>query len=237
MHPDTLYTPVFVTVHGADAATFLSGQCTQDVTGMREGERRLAAFCTPKGRAIAVAHIERRGAALRMETEDAVVETLLATLRRYVLRAKVAFEPEPGPAAPLALGAHLARVEAGQARVSAATSGEFVPQMLNLDLLGGIDFNKGCYTGQEIVARTHNLGTIKRRMLPFALDAADAAAPGMRVVDARGETVGQVADAAGERILAVVRLARLAEDLRVAETGARCIERLPLPYVVPELAG
>jgi tRNA-modifying protein YgfZ len=48
--------------------------------------------------------------------------------------------------------------------VSKTTSEEFIPQMLNLDKLGGISFNKGCYTGQEIVARTHYLGKAKREM-------------------------------------------------------------------------
>jgi tRNA-modifying protein YgfZ len=48
--------------------------------------------------------------------------------------------------------------------VTTATSEEFIPQMLNLDKLGGISFNKGCYTGQEIVARTHYLGKVKREM-------------------------------------------------------------------------
>jgi tRNA-modifying protein YgfZ len=48
--------------------------------------------------------------------------------------------------------------------VTSATSEEFIPQMLNLDKLGGISFNKGCYTGQEIVARTHYLGKAKREM-------------------------------------------------------------------------
>ncbi|HEY8038028.1 MAG TPA: folate-binding protein [Methylobacter sp.] len=59
--------------------------------------------------------------------------------------------------------------------VSAETSEEFIPQMLNLDKLGGISFNKGCYTGQEIVARTHYLGKAKREM--FLAEGADIMPP------------------------------------------------------------
>jgi folate-binding protein YgfZ len=58
----------------------------------------------------------------------------------------------------------LADIRAGLPQVYAATSGEFVAQMLNLDELDGISFNKGCYTGQEIIARTHYLGRVKRRL-------------------------------------------------------------------------
>ena len=59
--------------------------------------------------------------------------------------------------------------------LTVATSEEFIPQMLNLDMLGGISFNKGCYTGQEIVARTHYLGKAKRQM--FLAECATLVAP------------------------------------------------------------
>jgi folate-binding protein YgfZ len=58
-------------------------------------------------------------------------------------------------------------VAAGQPQVYAATSEEFVAQMLNLDVLGGIAFDKGCYTGQEVIARAHYRGRVKRRMQRF----------------------------------------------------------------------
>ena len=53
---------------------------------------------------------------------------------------------------------------AGLPQVYAATSETFVAQMLNLDLLGAIAFDKGCYTGQEVIARAHYRGRVKRRM-------------------------------------------------------------------------
>jgi tRNA-modifying protein YgfZ len=58
-------------------------------------------------------------------------------------------------------------IAAGVAQVYAATSEEFVAQMLNLDALGGISFEKGCYTGQEVIARAHYRGRVKRRMQRF----------------------------------------------------------------------
>jgi tRNA-modifying protein YgfZ len=63
----------------------------------------------------------------------------------------------------------LADIQAGLPQVYAATSEAFVAQMLNLDLLDGISFTKGCYTGQEIVARTQHLGRIKRRLFHLSL--------------------------------------------------------------------
>jgi folate-binding protein YgfZ len=63
----------------------------------------------------------------------------------------------------------LADIRAGLPQIYAATSEMFVAQMLNLDLLDGISFTKGCYTGQEIIARTQHLGRIKRRTLRLGL--------------------------------------------------------------------
>lgn len=59
---------------------------------------------------------------------------------------------------------HLAMIRAGLPLVTAATQEEFVAQMLNFELIGGVSFHKGCYPGQEIVARTQYLGKLKKRM-------------------------------------------------------------------------
>ena len=63
------------------------------------------------------------------------------------------------------------------------TSEEFIPQMLNLDQLGGISFNKGCYTGQEIVARTHYLGKAKRALFLAECDTQSTPAPNSTIFD------------------------------------------------------
>jgi folate-binding protein YgfZ len=70
-------------------------------------------------------------------------------------------------------------VQSGVARVVAATAEQFVPQMVNLELVGGVNFQKGCYPGQEIVARSQYRGTLKRRA--YAVDAAADLTPGQEV--------------------------------------------------------
>src|SRR5690606_27375803 len=61
-------------------------------------------------------------------------------------------------------------VRSGIARIVPATSEQFVPQMINFDTIGGVSFDKGCYPGQEIVARSHYLGKVKRRVFLAHLD-------------------------------------------------------------------
>jgi len=83
-------------------------------------------------------------------------------------------------------------IQAGIPDVELKTQEQFVPQMLNLDILNGINFKKGCYTGQEIVARTHYLGTVKRRTYLAELANQNAPAAGDKVLDAAKNEVGQI---------------------------------------------
>lgn len=72
------------------------------------------------------------------------------------------------------------------------TSEEFIPQMLNLDQLGGISFNKGCYTGQEIVARTHYLGKAKRMLFLAESNCTELPSPNTAILNSSGQTLGKV---------------------------------------------
>ena len=85
-------------------------------------------------------------------------------------------------------------IRAGLASVSAGTVEAFIPQMLNYEQIGGVSFTKGCYTGQEIVARTQYRGQVKRHLLRAEV-AAPAPAAGSDIVGVEGRAVGQVVDA------------------------------------------
>ncbi|TJY63084.1 folate-binding protein YgfZ [Sinimarinibacterium sp. CAU 1509] len=121
-----------------------------------------------------------------------------------------------------------AQIEAGEPVVVTATSDHFVPQMANLDQLGGIAFDKGCYTGQEIVARLHYLGNLKRRLFVCDLDGA-APQAGDDVLSG-DSTVGEIVDAVGDGhsaiASAVLQLEHVAaQDLRL-RSGASLRPRI-----------
>lgn len=86
----------------------------------------------------------------------------------------------------------LAHVLLGLAPPVAATALEHIPQMLNLDRLDAISLTKGCYTGQEIIARVHHRGAVKRRLRRFVLDASASVAPGDTLKTATGARAGMV---------------------------------------------
>ncbi len=128
-----------------------------------------------------------------------------------------------------------ADIAAGLPQVVAATSQAFVPQMLNLDLLDAISFSKGCYTGQEIVARTQHLGRIKRRTLRYHLAPGPEPAP-LAGLHRAGVKVAEVLQAAtvrdGVELLAVT--AREARGASLEADDGRIAVPLDLPYAVPD---
>jgi len=132
-------------------------------------------------------------------------------------------------------------VRAGIPQVYSATSAAFIAQMLNLDLLGAIAFDKGCYTGQEIIARAHYRGRVKRRMQRWHNGSEIALQPGeaAHTADGRALTVVRVGfrDSKGDELLAVGNFtageASAAGD-GTATAGPLVTGPLPLPYSLPE---
>ena len=114
-------------------------------------------------------------------------------------------------------------IQAGLPSVSPPTSAVFVPQMLNLDVLGGINFKKGCYTGQEIIARMRYLGRLKQRMYRAQVHVERAPSPGEPIYSTASpeQSVGSIVQAtaapdSGYDLLAVIQIVS-------AATGELCL--------------
>jgi folate-binding protein YgfZ len=126
----------------------------------------------------------------------------------------------------------LADIRAGLPQVYAATSEAFVAQMLNLDLLDGISFTKGCYTGQEIIARTQHLGRIKRRLYRLLLPSGTwSVGQALRLADGRQGRLTEVIESHGRtEALAVLREASDAGGPEAPGEILVDAAELPLPY-------
>ena len=124
--------------------------------------------------------------------------------------------------------------------ITPATQDQFVPQMANLELIGGVNFRKGCYPGQEIVARTQYLGKPKRRLFLAHVDAeAGPAAGDTLVADGGDQSAGTVVNAApapegGFDLLAIVQTASAdASTVRLGSAAGPALRFRLLPYAVP----
>lgn len=286
---------------GEEAQTFLHGQVTNDLRGLRPEKAVFAGYCSAKGRMLANFLIFKRGDDLLVMLPASLREAVQKRLAMFILRAKAkardaggewfrlglsgagaeallaeSLGVRPGPdildvahaeaafavrlggdrfdlfVAPaqarevwerLAIKARpVARqawdwlmVNAGVPAILPETQDQFVPQMANMVELGGVSFQKGCYPGQEIVARSQYLGTQKRRLYLAHVDA--EAKPGDPVYGGSEQAVGQVANAApapagGWDVLAVMQIAAHdAGDVRLgAVDGPKLVFR-PLAYM------
>ena len=296
-----------IAVAGPDARTLLQGQFTNDIELVNEARTQLSAWCSIKGRVLALFRIWQRGEIFHLELPAELEGAITRRLRMFVLRAKVSIESaaqdavrfgvsganiaellaeEHGtlPAGPdearcsgectfVRLRGHRPRfqviapvdaalalwdrcrelscvpvsvpawdlldIRAGIASISAVHSDHFLPQALHLERINGLSFDKGCYAGQEIVARTQYLGRLKRHLRRGALHAPEAPIAGDAILGAiggRNQSVGQVVNVAASgrtsrwELLAVVQDNAVSAELRLGHALGPALELLPLPY-------
>jgi folate-binding protein YgfZ len=134
----------------------------------------------------------------------------------------------------------LSEIHAGIPCVIAPTQEQFVPQMINFELIGGVNFKKGCYPGQEIVARSQYLGKLKRRML-LASVAGIAAQPGMEVFSETDpdQPCGMIVNAEISGVdqmdcLVEIKVATAAESVHLGSAQGPVLQFKPLPYALPD---
>ena len=210
-----------ISVTGPDAFEFLQGQLTNDLKRLESEKEILAAWCSPKGRVIwfgTVVSIENGyGLSAPFETAEDIVKRLMM----FRFRSRVEFEiaNDGATADPAAL------VEHGHPFIGTKQVEQFTPHMLNLDLLDAVSFDKGCYTGQEIVARTHYKGATKRRTLRFASETPVSVGDKISLA---GRDIGEVLNVAGNDLLAVVPVDKAEEPLFV---NGISLDKRELPYL------
>ncbi len=127
-------------------------------------------------------------------------------------------------------------IRAGEPCINAKNTEMFVPQMVNLDLLGGINFKKGCYTGQEIVARMHYLGKLKQRMFVCNIESeSDTNLVSGEKISLEGKNAGNIVCASNSEkiVLAVIRR-EFAQGLLDCESGPQLRLATEQPYSIPE---
>lgn len=136
----------------------------------------------------------------------------------------------------------LSSIHAGVPLITGPTQEQFVPQMINFELLGGVNFKKGCYPGQEIVARSQYLGKLKRRTALASVSGAVAQA-GAEVFDVQdpGQPCGMIVNAApngsgGTDVLVEMKLASLNQgDIRLGSADGASLRFQPMPYALDAL--
>ena len=134
----------------------------------------------------------------------------------------------------------LAEVRAAIPAVTAATQDRFVPQMINFEAVGGVNFQKGCFPGQEIVARSQYLGKLKRRMLPATVESINTSA-GMDVFSSADpeQACGMVVSAAqngatSSACLVEIKLAALASSVHLGSIDGPLLQFYALPYALAD---
>ena len=290
---------------GADVSGFLQGQLTNDIRDLDNGASQLGAYCSHKGRMMAIMRLLRQGDNILMLMPPERIEPVMNRLRMFVLMSKVELANISdsfrtigltgedaaallGNDAPAEIDAVtcaddgvciirlasendvprfmltgsnsaldkrisqfgddvgtgelndwlLQDIRAGLPMVFEQTVEAFVPQMANMHLVNGVSFTKGCYTGQEVVARMQYLGSLKRRMYRVAIDGdcpapgTDLHAPGSKSAQGAGKVILAASTPDGNcEALIVTEIASADEgSVRLVDENGPLLHFLDLPY-------
>ncbi|VAW95887.1 tRNA-modifying protein YgfZ [hydrothermal vent metagenome] len=298
-------------VSGADANSFLQGQLSNDINHVTENQAQMSAYCSPKGRALALFRVFHFDNAYFLSLPDEIAETTMKRLNMFIMRSDVTMDdvtndyfhfgiagkdaaaklkaalnlaelPDETDASIIANGLclqklagtpdrfeligssdgattmwnalqpscvpvgesawSLQRINAGIPEILTNSVETFVPQMLNLQLINTINFQKGCYPGQEIVARTKYLGKLKKRLYLAEVPTANPIEIGTDIYQSGDnlQSVGKIVLASANssettRVLVVLQIAAAEkQSLFLAEKDGPTLKILAMPYDLDE---
>ena len=191
-------------LEGDDAGDFLQSQLSADIAALEVGDNTTACYCTAKGKVLGLLLVGREESAYLLAGNTTLLPGILQRLRMFVMRSKVVITDEPGLAVIGSPGPEYgfssgsaarddaeawcaAELQAGIAWLNAHSTDTYIPQMLGFESIGAVSFQKGCYPGQEIVARARYLGKVKRKPLIAVVEGQPALSTGDKVRVRRGE--------------------------------------------------
>lgn len=189
---------------GDDAGDFLQSQLSADILALEPGENTLACYCTPKGQVLGLLLLERHQGAYLAAGHGSLLPGILQRLGMFVMRSEVRIEDAPemhvqgfsGPEfAITANGGGLTEevawkageLRAGITWLNVNSTEKFIPQMLGFEEIGAVSFKKGCYPGQEIVARARYLGKVKRKPAIIEVQGSPGVVDGSKIRIRRGD--------------------------------------------------
>jgi folate-binding protein YgfZ len=202
-------------ITGGDRERFLQGLTTVNVQGLADGAHAWGAILTPKGRVLTVINLAKLGHEFLLACEPALAEKTRALLERYAVMDDVVFEPITGPAhqtwedpvsvwrAPIAEGGgdvadtdvavERLRIRGGFLRYDVDVDEDHFP--FETPLAQFLDYQKGCYVGQEPVFRVHAQGNSARALRGLAIEGDTAVAKGTLIKHAAKDKAGEVTSA------------------------------------------
>ncbi len=208
-----------ILVQGSDAEKFLQGQLTCDIRNVDQNPSLLGAYCNQQGRAQATLRLLKTQDIYSLILPVEMVQPTLALLKKYAIFSKIAITE--GEFFIGEVDWQLKDILSGIATIYPKTAGLFTPNMLNYPALGGVSFDKGCYLGQEVIARTHYLGAPKKQLYKAQIPSHQFCAPGDIIYTETAETAGMVMNVAFDnhdftKLLLVLSITLAAEPLYLA---------------------
>jgi len=159
-----------IKIQGVDAKKFLQGQLTCDVNALAQDDFCMGAHCNREGRVLCLFYLYHAEDAYYLLMQREMVAISISHLKKYSIFFKTEISDVSGNKMVIQsintthLQDHYHTIQAGIPTIYPDTSGKFLPHEINLHTLNAISFDKGCYTGQEIIARMHYRGQLKNQL-------------------------------------------------------------------------
>ena len=185
-----------IQISGVDSAEFLQGQITNDINFVSENKILTSAICNVKGRVLAVFRILRISSGFLIFVNKSVAEKFKTHLEKYAVffKTKIEFIDKAIDGIEIISESDwkLNCIERGFVEITESISEVFTPHELNYQNLGLINFEKGCFTGQEVIARMHYRGKLKFSLAKFSVDEGNLLKELDFIFNKDGKKLGQV---------------------------------------------